>query len=70
MTDEELLADFINFIKKQLHYGSSRTPLMEAMIGDYTGYATEVEKLTAGLEKLDAIKYKGGNAIIDMDKIL
>jgi hypothetical protein len=70
MSDEQLLEDFIDFIRKQLHYGSSKAPMLEAMIGDYTGSQTDIKKITAGLHKLNAILYTNGNAVIDMKKII
>lgn len=69
MTDPELVADFIDFLKKQLRFGSSKAPLLQAMIDDYTSYETEKEKIVAGLHRMGAIKYNGGNATIDMEKL-
>lgn len=69
MTDQELVEDFIGFIKKQLHYGSSKAPLLYAMIDEYTSYDSEKAKLVAGLENLSAVKYSGENAVIDLKKI-
>lgn len=69
MTDQELVEDFISFIKKQLHYGSSKAPLLKALIDEYTPYDSEKEKLVAGLENLQAVRYNGENAVIDLKKI-
>lgn len=69
MTDPELVDDFIEFLNKQLRFGSSKAPLLHAMIDDYTFYETEKEKIVAGLHKLGLIKYHGGNATIDLEKL-
>ncbi|MEO5998327.1 MAG: hypothetical protein ABIN89_16350 [Chitinophagaceae bacterium] len=69
MKDQELVDNFISFIKKQLHFGSSTAPLLYAMIDQYTSYENEKETLIAGLNKLNAVKIKNGVAKIDMDKI-
>lgn len=69
MTDLELVDDFIEFIKKQLRFGSSKAPLLQAMLDDYTSYETEKEKIIAGLHKQGVINYHGGNATIDMEKL-
>ena len=69
MTDQELLEDFISFIKKQLRFGSSQSPTLHALIDQYTSYQNDKEKITAGLHKLNAVQFKDGIAKIDMDKI-
>ena len=69
MTDQELLEDFVSFLKKQLHFGSSKSPLLHAMIDQYTSYENDKEKITAGLHRLNAVQFIDGVAKIDMDKI-
>jgi hypothetical protein len=69
MTDQELLEDFISFIKKQLHFGSSKSPTLHALIDQYTSYENDKEKIIAGLHRLDAVFFKDGIAKINMDKI-